>query len=63
VDLRRELLARFIRLKRAAGVSWATTLLYEVPLPEWHDQKGSKLRPLDFVLACVDLWRIRGTRD
>lgn len=57
-----ELLARFIRLKRAAGVRDVEALLYELPLPEWHDQKGSKLRPADFALACLDLWRIRRTR-
>jgi len=57
-----ELLARFIRLKHAAGVSKVEAALYELPLPEWHDQKGSKLRPADFARACLDLWRIRRTR-
>jgi dolichyl-phosphate beta-glucosyltransferase len=57
-----ELLARFIRLKRAAGVRDVEALLYELPLPEWHDQKGSKLRPADFARACLDLWRVRRTQ-
>jgi dolichyl-phosphate beta-glucosyltransferase len=56
-----ELLARFIRLKRAAGVSDVEAFLYELPLPVWHDQKGSKLRPADFPRACLDLWRIHRT--
>ncbi len=57
-----ELLARFIRLKRAAGLSDVEAALYELPLPEWHDQKGSKLRTADFARALLDLWRIRRTR-
>jgi glycosyltransferase involved in cell wall biosynthesis len=57
-----ELLARFIQRKRAAGISNVEALLYELPLPEWHDQKGSKLRPTDFGRALLDLWRIRRTR-
>jgi glycosyltransferase involved in cell wall biosynthesis len=54
-----ELLARFISRKQAAGVQDVEALLYEVPLPEWHDKKGSKLRPADFYRALFDLWRIR----
>jgi glycosyltransferase involved in cell wall biosynthesis len=53
-----ELLARFIRRKRAAGVQNVEELLYELPLPQWHDKKGSKLRPTDFVRAILDLRRI-----
>jgi dolichyl-phosphate beta-glucosyltransferase len=56
-----ELLARFVRRKRAAGVRDVEALLYEVPLPEWHDKKGSKLRTADFCRAVLDLWRIRRT--
>lgn len=54
-----ELLARFIRQKHAAGVRDVEALLYELPLPEWHDKKGSKLRASDFCRALLDLWRIR----
>lgn len=57
-----ELLARFIQRKRAAGVTNVEALLYELPLPEWHDQKGSKLRTADFGRALLDLWRIRRSR-
>lgn len=53
-----ELLARFIRHKRAGGVRDVEALLYELPLPEWHDIKGSKLRAVDFCRALLDLWRI-----
>jgi len=30
----------------------------EVPLAEWADVAGSKLRPLDYLHAARDLWRI-----
>jgi glycosyltransferase involved in cell wall biosynthesis len=53
-----ELLARFMQRKRAAGVREVDALLYELPLPEWHDKKGSKLRTVDFCRALIDLWRI-----
>ncbi len=56
-----ELLARFILRRRAAGVPDVETRLYELPLPEWHDKQGSKLRTVDFCRALVDLWRIRRT--
>jgi hypothetical protein len=56
-----ELLARFVRRKRAAGVRDVEPRLYEVPLPKWHDKKGSKLRTADFCRALLDLWRIRRT--
>lgn len=58
-----ELLARFIRFKRAAGVRDVEALLYELPLPEWHDKKGSKLRTVDFWRALLDLWRIHRMLD
>lgn len=56
-----ELLARFMRCKRDAGVRDVEALLYELPLPEWHDMEGSKLRGVDFCRALLDLWRIYRT--
>jgi glycosyltransferase involved in cell wall biosynthesis len=53
-----EILARFLRLKRRDGSPGAEALLYELPLPVWHDVGGSKLRPKDFGRAMIDLARI-----
>jgi glycosyltransferase involved in cell wall biosynthesis len=36
----------------------AKSPLLELPLPEWHDVEGSKLRPHHMVLALVDLFHI-----
>jgi dolichyl-phosphate beta-glucosyltransferase len=53
-----EILARFLQLKRRDGFRGAEALLYELPLPVWHDVGGSKLRPKDFGRAMIDLARI-----
>lgn len=53
-----EILARFLQLKRRDGLPGAEALLYEFPLPAWHDVDGSKLRPKDFGQALIDLVRI-----
>jgi glycosyltransferase involved in cell wall biosynthesis len=53
-----EILARFLQLKRRDGAHDAASLLYELPLPVWHDVAGSKLRPKDFGRAMIDLARI-----
>ena len=53
-----EILARFLQLKRRDGLPGAEALLYELPLPAWHDVDGSKLRPKDFGQALIDLLRI-----
>ena len=34
-------------------------LMYELPLDEWRDIDGSKVRPLDFFAALIELGRIR----
>jgi dolichyl-phosphate beta-glucosyltransferase len=51
-----ELLARIAR--QPAGALAAKDLIYEVPLAEWRDVPGSKLRPQDFARAVLDLGRI-----
>lgn len=56
-----ELLARFIRLSGESGRSTIGETLYELPLRQWRDVKGSKLRVLDFITAIRDLWLIRRT--
>jgi hypothetical protein len=52
-----EILARLIRQRAAAGAS-ARAALYEQPLRRWHDAPGSKVKPLDYLVAARDLWRI-----
>jgi len=53
-----EILARLIRSRRSAGLPPAESVVCEVPLPEWIDVGGSKVAPLDYLRAGVDLLRI-----
>ena len=53
-----EILARLVRLKRPWPPVNVATIVYELPLPEWVDKAGSKVRPCDFARALVELWRI-----
>ncbi len=53
-----EILARFIRARRAAGESNLAGGIHEYPLEEWKDVAGSKLGLADFVLAIADLVRV-----
>ena len=46
------------RLVRARGRDAAARAIYEIPIKEWHDVKGSKVRSTDFLRALRDLWRI-----
>ncbi len=62
-----EVLARLIRARRARGRDDASELIYEVPLREWRDVAGSKIKGGDFLTALVELGRIyfrylRGSR-
>jgi glycosyltransferase involved in cell wall biosynthesis len=57
-----ELIARYLRLPVAPGEAERRARLYELVLPKWHDQPGSKLRWHDFARAMVELvhiWRER----
>jgi dolichyl-phosphate beta-glucosyltransferase len=53
-----ELIARLISGRSDGGDAEAATPLLELPLPEWHDVEGSKLRPHHMLLALVDLLNI-----
>jgi glycosyltransferase involved in cell wall biosynthesis len=53
-----ELLARLIAAGGAEGRARAFDAIYELPLEQWHDTGGSKVRALDFVRAMLDLLRI-----
>jgi len=53
-----ELLARLVRLHKAAGLDPPEQCVYELPLAEWRDVAGSKVRPRDFVKSFFELLRI-----
>jgi dolichyl-phosphate beta-glucosyltransferase len=50
-----EIIARYVRQR---GRDAAAHAIYELPIMEWHDVKGSKVKPTDFVRALKDLWKI-----
>lgn len=50
-----EILARYIAVK---GREVAAQTIYEMPIMEWRDVKGSKVRSTDFLRALRDLWKI-----
>ncbi|HJQ40871.1 MAG TPA: glycosyltransferase [Thermoanaerobaculia bacterium] len=50
-----EIIARFVRQR---GRDAAAKAIYELPIKEWHDVKGSKVKSTDFVRALRDLWKI-----
>jgi glycosyltransferase involved in cell wall biosynthesis len=53
-------------LARLATSPGAARAIYEYPLEQWQEVKGSRLRAADFVAAAVDLavigWRSRGVK-
>ena len=50
-----EIIARFVQLW---GRDAAARSIYEFPITQWHDVKGSKVKSQDFVRALRDLWKI-----
>jgi hypothetical protein len=54
-----EILARRIAQGRAGGRRPAREVIQEVPIQEWTDVTGSKLRPGAYLRAALDLLRIR----
>jgi glycosyltransferase involved in cell wall biosynthesis len=52
-----ELLARWLEQQRARGAD-PSARMRELPLFEWRDVAGSRLRPRDFVRAPLELLRI-----
>ena len=50
-----ELIARYVQLH---GRDAAARAIYELPIREWHDVPGSKVRALDFLRALNDLRKI-----
>jgi len=56
-----ELLARFLRNRKAEAAEPATSAIYELPLTEWRDVAGSKVKPRDFFRAFFELATIYWT--
>jgi glycosyltransferase involved in cell wall biosynthesis len=53
-----ELIARLIRSRRGTSLPAVSRAIYELPLVEWRDVAGSKLKPRDFCRAGFELLRI-----
>jgi dolichyl-phosphate beta-glucosyltransferase len=53
-----EIIARLTR-QCVTGDRRPCDVMYELPLDEWRDVDGSKVRPLDFLKALIELNRIR----
>ena len=51
-----EIIARFVQRWGRDRVARA---LYEYPVTQWQDVKGSKVKSQDFIRALRDLWKIR----
>jgi glycosyltransferase involved in cell wall biosynthesis len=56
-----EIIARLARARARSGGPGPAEVIYELPLEEWLDIEGSKVRPLDFVTGLLALGRIRRT--
>jgi hypothetical protein len=50
-----EILARIMAKRRGSPQPRMEEAVYELPLQEWHDVRGSKLRPTDFARALSEL--------
>jgi glycosyltransferase involved in cell wall biosynthesis len=53
-----EIIARLIAELRASSQRRASDVIYEYPLHEWRDVRGSKIGPSDYLRAALDLRRI-----
>lgn len=56
-----EIIARLIRARRGTDQPQASEVICELPLMEWLDVKGSKIKGRDFVVVAGDLFRIYKT--
>jgi dolichyl-phosphate beta-glucosyltransferase len=54
-----EVIARLIQMHRERGIRGPEDIIVEVPLKEWRDIAGSKVRPSTFVKAAWELLLIR----
>ncbi|MBV8232976.1 MAG: glycosyltransferase [Planctomycetaceae bacterium] len=49
-----EILARLIANRRAQGLTTTPESIYELPLTQWRDVPGSKVKPRDFARATLE---------
>ncbi|MEE2673852.1 MAG: glycosyltransferase [Myxococcota bacterium] len=54
-----EIVARMIESRRGTGRPGPAEVIREIPLWEWRDVEGSKVKPLDFFRSMHELLRIR----
>jgi glycosyltransferase involved in cell wall biosynthesis len=54
-----EIIARLIQIRRGTDLPPAEAVIYEVPLSEWRDVRGSKLKYSDFLKAMFEMVSIR----
>lgn len=54
-----EIIARLAQDRMRTRRPGPREIIYELPLEEWRDVQGSKVRPGDFVRALVEIIRIR----
>jgi glycosyltransferase involved in cell wall biosynthesis len=53
-----EILARLVRQRHLARLSGAGSVLFEYPVPRWSEVGGSKIKPVDFFRAPLELLAI-----
>lgn len=53
-----ELLQRYLNTSTASETDHISQLIHEVPLNNWRDIAGSKIRLRDFAVACFDLMKL-----
>lgn len=53
-----EIIARLIRSRRGKDIPQAEFVICEVPLQEWYDIPGSKVKPYDFLKAMAEMIQI-----
>ncbi len=58
-----ELLLRLMRLQKERGDAEFARTVFELPLMEWRDVRGSNIRLRDFVAAARDLLKIYSMRS
>lgn len=54
-----EIIARLIRARKGTGLPPPEDVIYENPLTDWRDVRGSKIQSRDFLKAIFELFLIR----